>query len=110
MNDRLAPPSLSLDLSDLEPVSEVRPVNPRARRLVIDTGLRGAAADTAWVTVTDDAGSVLFEGAPSADGCVALSFDQPPYPEHVRVLLETARSHRLAQVTLAEGWNAHAFA
>jgi hypothetical protein len=104
-------PHLSLDLDDLEPVSEIRPVPATGRRLVVDTGLRGAAAEQAWVTVvTDDADVVLFEGAPSADGCVAIAFEQPPFPDRVCVQLETARSHRQAKVTLRDGWNAHAFA
>ncbi len=102
-------PHLSLDLTDLEPVSEVRAVPSTGRRLVVDTGMRGAAADQAWVTVTDEADVVLFEGAPSADGCVALAFEQAPFPDRVCVQLETARSHRQAKVTLRDGWNAHAF-
>jgi hypothetical protein len=100
---------LELDLSDLDPISEVRHVDARARRLVVDTGLRGAAAAQAWVTVSDDAGTVHFEGAPGADGCVEVGFERAPAAERARVLLETARSHRQAEVTLRDGWNAHAF-
>ena len=101
----------ALDLPDLdfEPTSEVRPLDARVRRLVIDTGLRGDAADQAWVTVSDEAGTVYFEGTPSADGCVEVSFDGAPEVRSVRVLLETARLHRQAQVMLGDGWTAHAF-
>jgi hypothetical protein len=117
MPDRVLP--LELDLDDLgapapapgdrDPISEVRQVDARIRRLVVDTGIRGAAAEQAWVTVTDEAGAVRFEGAPSADGCVEVSFEDAPGVQRVRVLLETARSHRQAEITLRDGWNAHAF-
>ncbi|MGH7298713.1 MAG: hypothetical protein ACRELB_27480 [Polyangiaceae bacterium] len=97
------------ELPDREPTSEIRPVDGRARRLLVDTGLRGTAAEGAWVTVTDDAGAGYFEGSPSADGCVEVSFDDAPGVSAVRILLETATSHRQAQVTLGSGWTSHAF-
>lgn len=98
------------DLVELEPTSEVRPVDGTVRRLVIDTGLRGSAAEGAWVTVTDDVGTVRFEGTPSADGCVEVVFDGGPESVIARVLLETATAHRQAQVRLGAGWTAHSFA
>jgi hypothetical protein len=94
---------------DLEPSSEVRPVDAKVRRLVVDTGVRGDAAEKAWVTVTDAAGVVHFEGTPSADGCIEVSFEGAPAVRDVCVLLETARSHRQAQIALGDGWTAHAF-
>jgi hypothetical protein len=98
-----------LAVIDLEPSSEVRAIDGRVRRLVVDTGLRAAAAEAAWVTVSDDQGVVYFEGTPSADGCVDVSFEGAAV-ERARVLLETGTSHRQAHVTIAEGWNSHAFA
>lgn len=107
MPDPVVP--LELDLDDLDPISEVRPVDARGRHLVIDTGLRGPGAQHASVSVTDESGTVLFEGSPGADGCVCVSFERASAVERVSVLLETARSHRQAEVTLRDGWNAHAF-
>lgn len=113
MPDRVLP--LELDLDDLgtpadrDPISEVRHVDARVRRLVVDTGIRGAAAEQAWVTVTDEAGTVHFEGVPSADGCAEVSFENAPGVQRVTVLLETARAHRQAEIALRDGWNAHAF-
>jgi hypothetical protein len=95
---------------DLQPTSEVRTFDARVRRLVVDTGLRRGAAEQAWVTVSDEAGAVHFEGTPSADGCVEVSFDEAPAVESVRVLLETSTSHRQARVTLGDGWTSHVFA
>jgi len=99
-----------LDDLDRDPSSEVRAVAPSTRRLVVDTGLRGVAAEAAWVTVTDEAGAVYFEGPPSADGCIDVSFQGAPAVSVARVLLETPTGHRQAQVPLAKGWTAHAFA
>lgn len=95
-----------------EPTSEVRPVNATSRRLVVDTGLRGADAEAAWVTVTDEHGAVFFEGPPSADGCIDVSFERQGAASVrvARVLLETPRLHRTAEVELGDGWTAHAFA
>jgi hypothetical protein len=103
---------LVLDLDDLpepEPTSQVRSIGPSARRLIVDTGLRGPAAESAWVTVTDEAGAVYLEGSPSADGCVAVCFDGAPDVERVLVRLETATAHRQAQVTLGAVWTSHVF-
>ena len=94
---------------DFEPSSEVRTIESRVRRLVVDTGLRGEAAEQAWVTVTDLGGAVFYEGAPSADGCVDVSFENAPQVTHARIQLETPRCHRSAEVSLAAGWTAHAF-
>jgi hypothetical protein len=95
---------------DWEPTSEVRPVQATCRRLVVDTRLRGADAEAAWVTITDEHGAVFFEGPPSADGCVDVSFEGAPSVRTACVRLETPRLHRTAEVTLGEGWTAHAFA
>jgi len=86
---------------DLEPTSEVRAVSAPWRRLVVDTGLRGVEAESAWVTVTDQRGAVFYEGSPSADGCVDV--------RTARITLETARLHRTAEVELGDGWTSHAF-
>jgi hypothetical protein len=98
-----------LDLRDDEPISEVRPVAAPIRRLVVDTGLRGKAAESAWVTVSDERGTVHFEGTPSADGCIDLAFEGGQTVSRARVLLETPRLHRQAIIDLRDGWNAHAF-
>jgi len=96
-------------VEDRDPTSEIRAITPTARRLVVDTGLRGPAAESAWVTVTDDAGAVHFEGPPSADGCIDVSFEGAPAVAVARVTLETPTGHRMAQVPLGKGWTAHAF-
>jgi|SRR5580698_5639492 hypothetical protein len=93
---------------DLEPTSEIRPIDSRARRLVVDSGLRGPAAEAAWIIIMSLEGVVFFEGAPSADGCVEMSLEASPLTK-VRVRLETARCHRQAEVVLTDGWTAHAF-
>ncbi len=97
------------DLRDDEPISEIRAIDTRTRRLVVDTGVRGAAAESAWVTVTDEHGALHFEGAPGADGCVEIAFDGGSSVSRVRVQLETPRVHRQAVIDLRDGWNAHAF-
>jgi hypothetical protein len=94
---------------DLEPTSEVRALSVKFRRLVVDTGLRGAEAEAAWVTVTDESGAVFYEGSPSADGCIDVSFEAARQVLAARILLETARLHRTAEVQLGEGWTSHAF-
>ena len=94
---------------ELEPTSEIRPVEGRGKRLVVDTGLRGAEAEAAWVTVMGPDDQVFFEGPPSADGCIDVSFETTPEVGRARVRLETARLHRTAEVELKEGWTAHAF-
>lgn len=97
-----------LDLHDDEPISEIRPIDGQTRRLVVDTGLRGPAAESAWLTIRDERGAVHFEGTPSADGCVEVDFEGRTVAR-ASVLLETPRSHRQAVVELRDGWNAHAF-
>jgi hypothetical protein len=109
MSHRVDSPYPPIEAFDHDPISEVRPVGARARRLVVDTGLRGAAAAEAWVTVTDVNGALCFEGMPGEDGCLDMSFPAGEAPDRVVVHLETARLHRSAEVTLREGWNAHAF-
>jgi hypothetical protein len=128
MQDPFVP--LELDLNELEPVSEMRPTGARVpsarpaasarpsptgvptavQRLIVDTGLRGGEAATAWVTVSDEAGAVLFEGVPDAEGHVHVTFVGLPAVERVHILLETARLHRQAEVPLREGTNSHTFA
>jgi hypothetical protein len=97
-------------VEDLDPSSEIRAIAHTARRLVVDSGLRGLAAESAWVTVTDEAGVVYFEGTPSADGCIDVSFEGAPAVTIAHVTLETPTGHRTARVPLGKGWTAHAFA
>ncbi|HEX8792005.1 MAG TPA: hypothetical protein VF765_13715 [Polyangiaceae bacterium] len=97
------------DLRDDEPISEIRTIESRTRRLIIDTGLRGTAAESAWVTVSDEQGAVRFEGTPGADGCIEVAFESGPAVTRAHVLLETPRLHRQAVIDLHDGWNAHAF-
>jgi hypothetical protein len=93
------------EASEGGPSSEVRPVDAtvRVRSLLVSTSLRGVAAADAWVSVTDAAGAILFQGAPGDDGCITVSFEEAPNVDRVYVLLETARSHRQAEVSLGEG-------
>lgn len=113
----LRPPGLApldtvddpLDALDDAPPSAVRSVGGDVQSLVVDTGLGSAAADTAWVTVTGPDGNVLFEGPPSVDGCVQVSFAAASHVERVRVLLETATQHRQAEVVLRGPWTTHVF-
>jgi hypothetical protein len=98
-----------LDHFDDVPSSEVRPVAIGDRSLVVSTGQSGAAAQEAWVTVADASGVVYFEGHPDADGSVAVSLEGAPHAETVLVLLETARTHRQAEVVLGKGRTAHTF-
>jgi hypothetical protein len=93
---------------DLEPASEVRPMEGRVRRLLVDTGLRGADAEAAWVTVSGGDGAIHFEGMPSADGRVEVSFTGAVESAHVQ--LETTTLHRQAEVKLGEGLTSYAFA
>ena len=94
---------------DLEPASEVRPTDGRVRRLVVDTGLRGADAEAAWVTVSGEDSAVHFEGAPTSEGRVEVSLEGAPGVARALVQLETATLHRQAQVSLGEGATAYAF-
>ncbi len=99
------------EASEGGPSSEVRPVDPtvRVRSLLVSTGLCGVAAANAWVSVTDADGAVLFEGPAGEDGCIAVSFEREPKVDRVYVLLETASSHRQAEVRLGDGRTEHAF-
>src|ERR1700734_1221842 len=93
---------------DLEPTSEVRPMEGRVRRLLVDTGLRGADAEAAWVTVSGADGAIHFEGTPASDGCVEVSFAATVESAHVQ--LETTTLHRQAEGKLGEGPTSYAFA
>jgi len=61
---------------DLEPTSAVRAVSAPWRRLVVDTGLRGAEAESAWVTVTDQRGGVTTWTA----SVISTAFTPPSGP------------------------------
>jgi hypothetical protein len=98
-----------VDGSDACPSSDVRPIDPGARRLVFDTGLRGEPAKAAWLTVSGLDGLLFFEGPVSECGCIEVSFEGAPCVDRVRVLLETPRGHRLAEVPVGEGWTLHSF-
>ena len=110
MQDPIDDPFEFDDLHEEQPTSEVRPLNLGARRLVVDTGLKGEAAQAAWLTVSDEAGAVFFEGVPGDDGCVTVTFTDAPRLGTARIILETPRGHRQAVVQLKDGWTAHAFA
>lgn len=113
----LRPPALApldavddpLDALDDGPPSAVRSVGGDAQSLVVDTGLRSAAAEAAWVTVTGPDGDVLFEGPPAVDGCVQVSFATALHVDRVVVLLETATQHRQAEIVLRGAWTTYAF-
>ncbi len=92
------------------PSSEVRPVEAViARSLYVATRLRGADAQGAIVTVTDVIGRVLFEGGLGTDGTVHIVLDGLGERAVVRVLLETVRVHRQAEVVIARPVTEHAF-
>jgi len=92
------------------PSSEVRPVEAvTARSLYVATRLRGAEAQSATVTVTDVSGRVLFEGGLGADGTVHIVLDGLGERAVLRVLLETVRVHRQAEVVVARPVTEHAF-
>jgi hypothetical protein len=99
------------DLFDLdqEPTSEIRAVDSTARRLLVDCGMRGKAAEAALVVVMKEDGSVVFEGSPAVDGCVEVAFESTPAGHRVSIRLETARCHRQAEVVLGDGWTLHVF-
>jgi hypothetical protein len=105
-----AVPDGPADALDNGPASDVHPIDPTKRRLFVDTGLRGELAKAAWLTVSGIDGFLFFEGPVGDNGCVEVSFEGAPHVERVHVLLETPRRHRLAEVTLNEGWTEHAFA
>ena len=92
------------------PSSEVRPVeSAAARSLYVATRLRGAEAQSAIVTVTDASARVLFEGGLGADGTVHIVLEGLGERAVVRVMLETLRVHRQAEVVLARPVTEHAF-
>jgi hypothetical protein len=93
------------------PASEVHAIDAGACRLLVDSGLRGAAAEAAWLTVTGLDGTLYFEGSMSLDGCVEVCFEASSAPpvEIVCVRLETPTTHRQAEVRLGEGWTTHSF-
>lgn len=92
------------------PSSEVRPVEAvGARSLYVATRLRGAEAQSAIVTVTDVSARVLFEGGLGADGTLHIVLEGLSDGAVVRVLLETLRVHRQAEVVLARPVTEHAF-
>lgn len=82
------------------PASDIRAIRARTRRLVIDIGLEGDQAQAAWVTVTDPDGATCFEGTPSADGQVVVWLDARAGIEWLRILIETATSHRQTEIVL----------
>jgi hypothetical protein len=101
------------DLTDLEngPSSEVRALeNAGSRLLHVATRLRGAEAETSSLTVTDATGRVLYEGGLGSDGTVRLVLANLPERAVVRVLLETVRWHRQAEVVIVSAVTEHAFA
>jgi hypothetical protein len=96
--------------ADGGPSSEVRPVEAvAARSLCVATRLRGAEAQSAVVTVTDASGRVLFEGGLGADGTAHIVLEGIGERAVVRVLLETVRVHRQAEVVIARTVTEHAF-
>ena len=99
------------DETDRDPPSQVRSVeaNEHVRSLVVFTGLSGQDAQAAWVTVSDACGVVYFEGSPAADGTVAVYFDDSRRIDSLRILLETARMHRQAEVALSDRVTEYAF-
>ena len=102
-------PDADTEPSDGGPPSDVHPIDFAAQRLVIDTGLRGRAAQAAWVTVTGADGVLYFEGSMSADGSVEVTFEGSHWVDRVCVRLETPTTHRQAEVPLGAGWTAHVF-
>jgi hypothetical protein len=96
---------------DDSPSSEVRPVPPTVptRFLLVSASLRGAEAESAWVTVTDSTGRSHYEGPLLPDGRVTVAIEAPPSVDRVCVRLETVRWHRQAEVVLRETSNAYSF-
>jgi hypothetical protein len=97
--------------TDCVPSSGVQPVDggERVRALLVFTGLSGADAAAAWVTVSDPHEVVYFEGPPAADGSVAVYVNDSRRVDSLRILLETTRLHRQAEVTLSEAVTEYAF-
>jgi hypothetical protein len=95
---------------DTSPSSEVRPLPSTAstRFLLVSASLRGAEAESAWVTVTDATGRSHYEGPLLPDGRVTVAIEAPSV-DRVCVRLETVRWHRQAEVILRDTSNAHSF-
>jgi hypothetical protein len=104
-------PTIAGDGADDEPSSEVRRVETidPLRILRIFTWLRGPNTEGAWLTVTDDHGAVQFEGPLSVEGDVEIPLRHAGHVERVRVLLETVRWHRQADVCLSENLTEYVF-
>jgi hypothetical protein len=87
---------------DGDPESNIRPFlgGGWSHAMEIATGLGPDASAGACVTITDMSGTVLFEGPPGADGVLRVAFAGAIATGRVRITLETARSHRQAEVTL----------
>lgn len=88
------------------PASEVRARAARTLRIV--TRLRGEAAASAVVTVTDAVGRVHYEGPLAEDGTVSVAL-AGSRAEIFRILLETARWHRQADVAVGADCAEHSF-
>jgi hypothetical protein len=99
------------DEADPVPPSRVQAIDhgERVRALLVFTGLSGADAAAAWVTVSDCHGVVYFEGSPAADGSVAVYVNDARRVDSLLVQLETTRIHRQAEVALSEEVTEYAF-
>lgn len=96
---------------DASPSSEIRPL-PQCgptRFLLVSTWLRGAEAESTWVTVTDATGRAHFEGPLLPNGRVTVAVDAPASVDRVCVRLETVRWHRQAEIVLRESSSACTF-
>jgi len=72
--------------------------------------LRGSDAhQRAWLTITDDTETTLFEGWLSVEDGVEIELTTALAGAPVRLLLETERWHRQAQLTLSQGLTEHVF-
>jgi hypothetical protein len=96
---------------DEAPSSETRPLDVlRARTLRVFMCLRGSdAPQRAWLTVTDHTETTLFEGWLSVEDGVEIALTTALTGAPVRLLLETERWHRQAQLTLSEDLTEHVF-
>jgi hypothetical protein len=77
--------------------------------LLVSAWLRGAEAESAWITVTDVTGRAHYEGPLLPDGRVTVAIEAPSSIDRVCVRLETVRWHRQAEVILREDSNAYSF-
>lgn len=71
--------------------------------------LRGLECRQAWLTVSDDGGTTFFEGWLSADDGVEVVVTTGRPDTRVRLLLESDRWHRQADVSLDDGLTEHVF-